>query len=524
MPQITTIERTEPRRVAADRPNGKAFLVSSCVSLAIMAAIAVGVFYRLTDLNRVPGLNGDEAWSGVQAVRFLQGESVAWRTPTGNPINIFFLGPLVVLHTMFAPSAALLRSVSAVSGLLALVLNYWLCRKTFDRTTAIVSTVLLAALPVMIAYSRFAWDSSQSPLISTLVVFAALGSRQRNDHLYYSSLGIFAAMLAAIWVHPTNVFLLPLVAVCLCRESYWTRLPPKGIYLLVGVIAIGAFVMRSPADLVRFVIDLGRLLNGTTIYRFISGGVRGNAIDASDLLTWSILILAIYGFVQRIRMERSWADERLAIGLLASLAGFFIGAGPDGVEPHFERYAMWMIVPTVLVVSRGAAWWLCESRSTRTAAVAVTATVVGLLLAGCDRYYFQVFAISGGDSHLAFATGDVDPKERALNEILATSEPSVPITIISGNWWTRLPIEYLAAKEPRVRVQKSFDGAISDLPENSFFVELVGSKDEQVVHQRLSSNHVAYQKMIETDRKGRPIVVIFRVLKPSLSVSVKHGG
>jgi hypothetical protein len=514
MLQMTTLERIDSL-VTPDRPKGMRMLARIWMPLAIVAAIAVGVFFRLADLNSVPGLNGDEAWSGVQAVRFLQGESIAWRTPTGNPINFFFLGPLVVLHTMFAPSAVLLRSVSAISGLLALAANYWLCRRTFDRTTAILSTVLLAALPVMIAYSRFAWDSSQTPLFSALVVFAALGSKRQSPRLYYSSLGIFAAMLAAIWVHPTNVFLLPLVAVCLCRESYWEKLSAKVIYLFVGVVAAGALVMRSPADLMRFVIDFGRLLNGTTVYRFISGGVQGNAIDVSDLLTWTILFAAIYGFVQRIKSERNWADGRLAIGLLLSVVGFFIVAGPDGVEPHFERYALWMIVPTVLVLSRGAGWWLCEARSTRPTAIAMTATVIGLLLASCDRYYFHVFATSGGDSHLAFATGDVDPKERALNEILSSSEPSTPITIISGNWWTRLPIEYLSAKEPRVRVQQSFDGPISDLPKNAFFVELVGSRDEQLVHERLSSNHVAYEKMIETDRKGRPIVVVFRLLNPS---------
>ena len=34
-------------------------------------------------LGRLPGVNGDEAWYGVQVLRLLSGEAVDWRTPTG---------------------------------------------------------------------------------------------------------------------------------------------------------------------------------------------------------------------------------------------------------------------------------------------------------------------------------------------------------------------------------------------------------------------------------------------------------
>ena len=89
-------------------------------------------------------------------------------TPTGNLANPFFFGPLVLLQACCRPSIAVLRTVSLASGLLASGQLAALAR-VFDRRTAWVSTLALAVLPINIAYSRIAWDASQS-LLATLPV------------------------------------------------------------------------------------------------------------------------------------------------------------------------------------------------------------------------------------------------------------------------------------------------------------------------------------------------------------------
>jgi len=93
----------------------------------------VAVLLRSLDLGNIPGINGDEAWSGVQALRMLRGDPIDWRTPTGNPINFFFILPLVGLHAVLPASFWLLRIVPLVSGLLALAANYFLCRRAVRR-------------------------------------------------------------------------------------------------------------------------------------------------------------------------------------------------------------------------------------------------------------------------------------------------------------------------------------------------------------------------------------------------------
>ena len=78
-----------------------------------LGLLLAAVWLRCCLLGNVPGCNGDEAWYGVQAWRAVHGEPFCWQTPTGNPLNGFFLGPLALLHVWFAPSIALLRSVAA---------------------------------------------------------------------------------------------------------------------------------------------------------------------------------------------------------------------------------------------------------------------------------------------------------------------------------------------------------------------------------------------------------------------------
>ncbi len=115
--------------------------------VCVFLFLAVSLWFRVWKLGSVPGLNGDEAWFGNEMLYALRGEPFLWRTPHGNPLNPFWCLPLWALHTVFQPSFVLLRSLAVVSGCLALLVNFWLCKATYDKKTAWISTALLAVLP-----------------------------------------------------------------------------------------------------------------------------------------------------------------------------------------------------------------------------------------------------------------------------------------------------------------------------------------------------------------------------------------
>src|ERR1700693_6331537 len=83
--------------------------------LNVAGLLAMSVWFRCRDLGNIPGINGDEAWYGVQAQNWLHAGQVDWRTPTGNLLNPLFFWPQVALHSLFEPSFAVLR-VTAVAS------------------------------------------------------------------------------------------------------------------------------------------------------------------------------------------------------------------------------------------------------------------------------------------------------------------------------------------------------------------------------------------------------------------------
>ena len=240
------------------------------------AIVAVAILFRLHALGRLPGVNGDEAWYGVKAQRWAAGETIHWRTPTGNLPGPLQLGSLLLLQTIFPPSFALLRAPALISSLGAMLMAYAIGRRFFDRTTAVIALLLMAALPVNIAYARFGWDPSHVELVILAAGYAALGGYRLVSTLFFA---------LALTVHPTSVFAAPFLAFVLLgstREQHRSgeALSRAAIYvaLLGATIPILAFTtshgqatvgpgdlsdrLLHPAQWFGFLLSLGRLLSG----------------------------------------------------------------------------------------------------------------------------------------------------------------------------------------------------------------------------------------------------------------------
>ena len=203
--------------------------------------------------GRIPGVNGDEAWYGVQAERIIDRGCVAARTPTGNPLNPFMIVPQVLLHEFSPPSFALLRTPALVSGLLALLLNLAMCARAFGWRMAWLTTLIHAVLPINIAYSRFAWDASQSLLFTLPVIYAGvLAIQQPTKRRHWTGMGVLF-LSASILVHPTNTFAGPFFAV-LCAAAWRERLRAmwaspvtrRVVMPLLGVVLLAALWPLTP--------------------------------------------------------------------------------------------------------------------------------------------------------------------------------------------------------------------------------------------------------------------------------------
>jgi hypothetical protein len=163
--------------------------------------------------------------------------------------------------------------------------------------------------------------------------------------------------------------------------------------------------------------------------------------------------LAAFALFKSICRGKSATDLWLVAGWAASLAGFFAVAGPSAIAPHFERYAICLVAPTVLVLGRGLDWWMRPT--TRFSAM----TAPMLLVAGAfvistfKSQYFDEFHEHGGQSHLTFRTAAAEPKQQAMDLIAGQREPGVPLLVLTSEWWLYWPLQYLAYAHDDVTVE-----------------------------------------------------------------------
>jgi hypothetical protein len=471
--------------------------------------LGLSIFLRLWHLGNIPGMDGDEADYGVRSLAIIHGRPIAWFTSNGNFLNMLFYGPCILLHRIFPPSFALIRSIAVACGLLALCANYTLCSRVFDRRSALASTVLLAVLPEDIAQSRYGWDPSQSLLADAFVVYLAMLIALDQERSRWWTAWAAVATLAALSVHPTNAFLIPyvilavagrwrsqivrlyavkrvtigaiavytvtvlVVAGCVgagvkfvkhCVVAASSSTSGAGAGFVVAVATLANYWSHPPPASVYLAALFGyaRLFSGVTVYRFVAGSLMPGSMPPYQIWLWTaipLLILAasfVYGIrVLGRRQNGGPADRLLFRGWIITTALFFPFGGFFGFTPGNERYALCLILPGTLCVCRFALAIADRYPSVRYPIGAIGACLGLFLLASFYVNYFQYIEKTGGTSDTTLHTlhtAAVEPKLAAYRLIESQAGAGVPIAILASVWGVDQPLLYLAAADHRARV------------------------------------------------------------------------
>ena len=517
-------------------------------AVQIAGLLGFAVWFRLMRLSSVPGISGDEAWWGIQALAWSAGTPYETHTTSGNPVDMFFLVPVALVHMIAPPSFLLLRVVPAVVNLLALPVGFWFVRRLYGSETAWIYTVTLALLPTAVAHSRICQDPSQSIFWTGIFIFICLLGFKDRHHAWMYLAAAAATFPIVLWTHPTNVFAAPFLLLP-AYAAIEPLLPASssrraGLLVAAAGIAVVATALVSPAlrllpissqyldqpwlstamaraidgrQWLEFAVNNARLFNGVTVYHYFSGASPSTLLhDAGFMLA---MILTAGGFAMMPAARRSPLDYGLIGGCAMMWIGFYLFAGPAALRPHFERWGLCLIVPGLLVMARGISAWAWIPKMRWIAEATASALLVALIGSFYLNYVDQ-FDKTGGRSHLTYVTAPVEPKQQAFDHILARSPGPGSVAVGSTQWWLYRPLAYLATEHPNLVVtlsgdvtrQPGYDEALKT--GRLFFVEFSQTQDLATTRQWIEQHGLREVTTVVRDASGRAVVEILQVNRP----------
>lgn len=452
--------------------------------------VVLTIFLRLYEVHRLPGMQGDEAWYGLQARLWLRGEEIAWRTPTGNVPGMLHLWSLIFLHALFEPSLLLLRLPTIASSIAAMLLAYAIGRRFFGRLPGMVAMLMMACLPINIAYARLGWDPSHSAMLVLAAAYAVFAGRK-----------LLGALLFAIALtnHPSAVFTAPFLVLgflgfgltgqpraALQQTLGLAALLAVAILLAMAISPSTSHYLSLPRTMTRLIDGsawlgfgqmFGRLLSGDTVYAYIFGTGFGAARPWAD---WSItlgLVAAVATGAKVARTEPHWPTLGLMAGWLVSLALLYLVAGLWVMSPTLERFAFPMVALTALAIAAASSAVPANRHIWVQLLAAVSALV---LLAGFWTHYLR--PLDGGEvpPTRGFWTAPQDPNLAAYRIIAAQSSHGGHSLIVAEDWWLRIPLAYYAVGAP-LHVIDASDRSNPGQTDRTFGVAYAGSEFDRAL-------------------------------------------
>jgi hypothetical protein len=352
---------------------------------AILLAIIIGAaaFLRLYKLDQIPpGLHGDEAYLGLQTMRFIDDLSLEQKKddwlhrytadPLGAPVPLMTY-VTYALFSVFGISTYVLRSSAAIMGIAAILFIYFCGSQMFNKRVGIFSAIFAALSIWHIHYSRTAFPAIYLPLLSAGALYFLFAAQQNNRTSFFILSGFFAGIgLYTYGVYP--IFLAPFmlyVGYLFIRRA--TLRKGCFILLIATLIAAAPFISTSiqkaglegrikgesvfnqekykvltPTD--RFIFLVKKSLQAPTIL-FLNYKVDHS--DGMGVKPPIDTITGIFVIVGLIICFAKIKDDKYALLLfliLTALAGFILTEDGRG----FFRRTISGIVPLMLVAGIGA--------------------------------------------------------------------------------------------------------------------------------------------------------------------------
>ena len=347
--------------------------------ILIVALAAILRFYQLN--NNPPSLSWDEAAIGWNAKSIFHTRRDEWGTRLplvfksfGDykaPLYIYLTAPIVGILGL---NPVTIRLLSVLAGISSVVVLYLLVEVlTKNKTTALISSLLLAITPWSVMLSRGAFEQNLALLFILIVVYCFVLAFKKPIFFYFSAL--FLA-LSLYTYHSPKIFspLFLLALIIIYRKKLLTkkmRLPIIGAAILGLILVIplvkstfkeGATMRFQSASIfydkgkkLPFDFNLVKKLTSNYLVHynpaFYYSGVKDNfrtQLKNQGILLWITAPFLLIGLLQLIKQrQKPWVKLILAWFLLGPAAAVI---GKEA--PHAIR-AMNMLPALLITTSLG---------------------------------------------------------------------------------------------------------------------------------------------------------------------------
>lgn len=317
--------------------------------------ISIGLFLialmlRAINIGSMPAtLSGDEGSAGLMATRFLNGQAdnlftVGWFSFPSLYFAVQSLGILALGQTV-----AGLRITSAFAGALTVVAVYWLGRTLFNRTTAMLAAVFLAAFHYHIHFSRLGVNNIWDGLFISVVLATLWHGWKSGQRVSFLVCGFALGFGLYFYVSFRSLPLLLLIwagfAYLLDRQTFKRRLTDlilAAFVAFVVVLPLLFFFQQHPSE---FNAPFQRvsIFNG-----WLDQTVQREGKPAL-FVVWDQIVKSALGFTHL--PLRHWYNPGVPL-LLAGAASLFI-LGVLWSLIQFNLISVMLLLPLVAVIVAG---------------------------------------------------------------------------------------------------------------------------------------------------------------------------
>ncbi|MCP4165226.1 MAG: hypothetical protein GY759_04945 [Chloroflexi bacterium] len=413
------------------------------VLIILILILAVAVAARFYALDVYPnGCQSDECNNGLDALEWLAGSGYTPYAETNEGQSTLFTYLIAGAISLLGPTVQSMRMVSALIGVLTVLVFYFLAREAYDQRIALLTTALLAADRWHITFSRIVYELIMVPLVlslQALFLFKALKTGRRrwwllsgmalalgmNTYTAYRVVPFFFAAYFAYWlIAHRNRIRNDFEGMLVFAAGAAVAVAPLAAYTIrnwgVFISRINHISVFRDVEIAGSYAPLWSNLR-KTLLMFNSAGDNAalNNLPGSAILHAIVALMLILGLAWAIR----WFWKELPLFYLlwfaavASLAVLSVAhEAPSARRPIGLLPVIYLLVAAVftqLWKTWGAAW---GERRWRPLAVGLSALVI--FVVGANVYtYFRVQAVNPS------VWAAYSPNESAVGKYLADVSP-----------------------------------------------------------------------------------------------------